>query len=64
MASNQKVPFLYSGPPRQWDAQQLGNIMGLQVHSIDVLQHASHDLADHHLWQDLVASVELSLFDQ
>ena len=63
LGTGKKLLFLYSGPPREFDAEMLGRHLGAIVHLVDVLQHSSHDLADHHVWEDIIVAIQSGFYD-
>ena len=48
--------YLYSGPARQMDAQILGQVVNVEVDTLDILRGPSHDLADQAIWESITAS--------
>ena len=57
-----RLLYLYSGPPRDMDAQILGQIIDVEVDTLDILRHASHDLSDQAIWESVVTSFGSRLY--
>ena len=63
LCHGEKVLYLYSGPARYEDAVALGRVLGLEVLPMDVLRSLTHDLADQHIWDDVVRLAKPGRFD-
>lgn len=62
LGAGRRVLYIYAGPPRRFDARELGTVLGAEVWCVDILRDRSHDLSDHIVWQDIVASFESGFF--
>ena len=58
-----RLLYLFSGVQRDWDAVQLGQAIGTNVHAVDLERDHTHDIADHHVWEDIKRSVASLHYD-
>ena len=58
-----RLLYLFSGRVRRYDEQELAASLGMAVTPIDISRCPSHDLADLHIWEDVIASATTGYFD-
>ena len=63
MAKGRKIAYLFSGPARHLDAVELGKILGADVVAFDILRGEEYNLADQHLWDDIIARLRTDELD-